>query len=536
MDFMPSDTLNAIIEDAIIDLSISRTESLGLTQPTKEVVSKIVEDVVSDNLEITTALIATGIRQRVVFSTWMYFAGESITMDRLNEKFAELHRADRRRSEKLLIVTAVNGVREATVRVPSYRPNEGYDDNLGSILVFLSEMLSIPKERIRLVRTYEVGSEVSLPAPLAIVMSKMTAAIRHPEGDYPEQPYKTKGSFIGNPVELLAALRLLKIYAGKLRAPLKKRNREGKLVSPNTCNQEYLKTCFTTSSGLAQVKSSFWSKNIFYQILAELVKATNPHFPGVWLHAARARNSVTTNDGILMRLGWMPIAADPHKTMEVFTTYCREGQKGKKELFRPDFQKGESIEPSFGEFRAAVLLTLPYLKDSSEPIRSQLVDPLRLNNKTALTFFEQERELVEAANMAYSIESAILKRKSKDALPVHFELAKQTVVARSANIQFQDALGQKYSKFHEIPENLRNFLAKFFHKSESISKAHEEYLERLKRDDEEISSMRLKSTPNIVVDLEPMVSPSGDPFIDEKEDYPSLPVLSALSLEREKLP
>jgi hypothetical protein len=254
-------------------------------------------------------------------------------------------------------------------------------------------------------------------------------------------------------------------------------------------HQEVLRATFSEKSGIKGISDSTWAKRIFLAALSELVKVNFTGFPGQWIHSAKVKNGVKTTDGLLAKLGYVPIGISHHKLIDVLshTVGRRDGRPSgddqtKEEAGRfgpilPEESSGEiralntkgdpPEEMGFQEYRTAVVLTLPYLSSRDPDLKGKLCDPLKIESSRILLALNQHKETVDAMNLAFAVKSAVSSKENKTARPVHFKNARGHLARLSANKDFSDRDGITYHTYKEIPDRLRKFLEERFGKTRS---------------------------------------------------------------------
>lgn len=436
---------------------------------------------ISDSREIDSAV---SFIRNIVYS---YKSGTAITVDTVTSKLKSLV-LDKETKLRLPVLVCVNvgGKRDITLRIPKFNyENIGQSDNLATYLHFVGKMLDSDPMAIKVIEDETLGTDVVLPAAINTLISSMLVSVNSQTGEFPGSSFKQHDLQV-NLVEALAAIRLLKQESGRVRSKPRPRGKDGKVQPDKTVTQEMLRVLFNEKSGIAQLPKTNYGSIVVRSVLSELTKVNFKNFPGKWIHSLKERNSVNTSSGVLAKMGWVPIAPDLTKLGVVISTI----PKGDKDISLVTRDLSKKDEPSYGEYRTAVFLTLPFITpNATTSIKDQLADPMKVNTLKTLQFFDKNREIVDASNLAYAIKAAVSSKQNKTAKPLHFKNAKDRLVSLSANKEYFDALGNTYRKYRDIPEDIRKYLEKHYHKSEGVKAAEEAYLKRKTEEPHESEEM-----------------------------------------------
>jgi hypothetical protein len=373
-----------------------------------------------------------------------------------------------------VLLVKVNGIRQLVVKIPNIpHESEGSKQNLAHMLEFACKVLAVDLEQVRLIREPLFGTEIHIPVPISRLYQNMIQSVQSSQGDFSGEPISTNKGFKGNLVEMLAAMKILRSYGGLIRKLPKIRG------DSFATTIEDLREMFNTRSGLSAPMASY-TKSFTTAVLAQLVKFNNDMFPAGWIHSVKVRNSVSSKEGLIPKLGYCFKVPSTQKLKEViFTSYVKDQESSKEWLNPFDILKTpEGI--SYQAFRTAIVLSLPKIDPQSDKsLKDQLASPPTVRREpVVIDYFEKKSSIVEALNTAYSIKTAI-SRKGGKARPLHFLYARNRVLALSANTQFMDASGKIYQKFSDIPLNIREFFQKTFCKTLQNS----DDLDNIKTDD-----------------------------------------------------
>jgi len=362
-------------------------------------------------------------------------------------------------------------------RIPSYdTTNTGQMDNLGKYLKWAVTVLGLKDPVVKILQDSSLGNAVVLPAKLERMMDNTISAISLPpqeSGDRAE--FKT--GLKANLVELLAATKLLRKYQGSLQkvpAPKGKKSL--------TTSLDDLRASFNGRAGLNEHGLPAFTAIFVKSVLNELTKPNNSRFPGKWMNSLKVTNGVKSHSGILYKLGFESAVANPQKTIAVVRTTIAEKvsdaksktktketpeHRDSKKKFDLLVQTKDKVPDGINhrEFRLGAFLLLPLINPKSkEGPKDQLSrDPITVREKTITNFYKENRDVVDAMNLAYATMKAIGKKGSK-ASPLSYRSARGHAISLTANREWMDANGTKYPKLMDVPEHCRNFLLSFFNR------------------------------------------------------------------------
>jgi len=193
-------------------------------------------------------------------------------------------------------------------------------------------------------------------------------------------------------------------------------------------------------------------------------------------------NDVKNNVGIIYKLGYELKIANPQKIITMLRSGVREKKvtlpnsvkkqgsstvliKEQESIVKEVITLNDETNPegiSHQEFRLGVLLLLPLIDPKAEKSpKDQLSrDPLDVRNKDVLEFYNKNKDVVNALNLAYASRVTIGRKGSK-ATPSNFIVAKGHAANLSAGREWMDANGDKYSSIEEVPKHVRDFLLSF---------------------------------------------------------------------------
>jgi len=483
---LPVQQRRAVIRDCLLDLlSVDeQIDSIASVQDATRVVTSIVEK----NVIITPALEKTGFIKELSSMIELIISSRSITeTERLVNALAR-ERVDPNVATTQNVVVTGNKV---VVRIPSYdTSNTGQMDNLGKYLRWAVTVLGIKDPVVRILPDEKLGNAIILPAKLERMMDMSIAAMSLPpreSGDRAE--FKT--GLKANLVELIAAVRIMRRYQGslqKLPAP------KGKKALSTTLDD--LRSSINGRIGLNEHGLPAFVAIFVKSILNELTKPNNSRFPGKWIASLKESNGVKSNTGLLYKMGYEGCVANPQKTIAVVkntiglkaSTQADSDKKSKKDN-KPSKDRYKVITTSsethpdginHREFRLGAFLLLPLIdpKAKDSPKDQLSIDVIGVKDRKITSFYKENRDVVDAMNLAYATLKAIGKKDSK-ATPLGYQSARGHAISLTANREWMDASGTKYSAFKELPEHTREFLLRFLNRKikeeDSDSESEDEY-------------------------------------------------------------
>jgi hypothetical protein len=388
------------------------------------------------------------------------------------------------------------------VRVPNYDDkNTGVVDNLGKFLWWATTIMGIKNPTVKILKDSNFGSAVTMPTRVSRMMDNTIASFTLPAGEMGERS-EFKSGFKANLVELIAAVRLMRKYAGvlqKVAAP------KGHKSVQTTLDD--LRKSLNTRCGLEDHGIDAFTKTFVKSVLNEITKPNWKSFPGKWIHSLKETNGTKNNIGVMYRLGYESRVPNPSKVIHVLNTGVRTKKEAKpsgKTKAGKDKFEAKSFETfvyddktlpdgiTHQEFRFATFLLLPLIdpKDKRSPKDQLHRDPLSVKDRKITTFYNKNRDVVDAMNLAYATKSALGKKGSK-ATPLGYQSARGHAIRLTANREWIDAAGTSYGKLTDIPEHTRNFLLSFFRRILTEEEPEED--DDTSEDEKELADKTVKS-------------------------------------------
>jgi hypothetical protein len=362
-------------------------------------------------------------------------------------------------SKRILEVVSIERqgklVRLCMIKVPDLsQSDKQHVANLGQYLLFAQVMLGISEDNFSLELDSKLGTICPLPEAVQTAMAKLVTAARSTEGFYPGEKIRFESGYVGSLPEVIAALRSLYQNSPFVRK-----------TSAKATNAEILRESINTSFALKKQGGNPFIENFVKGVMRELTNTRDTHFPASFFKAAKIANKVSSTDGILQKLGYVPKMPSTQKVIQIYSNFY--SKKEEKEALIETPTSKTPHENSHKEFGAAVKLLLPKISCSSnKSCKEQLKsDSIRTTNQNMLQYYNKHTEAVNEVNKTYAFLVAAKNPKNKKAKPIHFKNEKD----RTSNLvytkmDFLDSDGKKYHNYKDIPANVRKYLQKILHK------------------------------------------------------------------------
>jgi len=357
------------------------------------------------------------------------------------------------------------------VRIPKYDTNNlGMKENLGKYLKWASVILGYDASMIRIAQDDTLGGSIALPTRINRFMDKTLACVV--SIDAKDDRHEFPAGLKGNTAELIACIKVMRRYSAFVR----KSSNLKKGVNPVSLYE--LKEVVNMRAGLKEPGLGRFEHGFIRSVLNECTKVNASHFPGEFIRSVRKTNEVSSNNGLLHKLGYEPKSLNPKKLLHVLlnrpvletSETVMKGLKDKtlssvtkdeikvvvKRLTLENFKAGGSHQ----EAKACVVGCLPYINSKSEkPLKNQLsVDPLDLRVKNAIPYYSENAEFVQAVDMAYATLSSLGKKSSKATAKGYMSLRNGVLHKASSMKMLAD---DKYvSNLSDVSPNVRDYLFK----------------------------------------------------------------------------
>jgi hypothetical protein len=165
-------------------------------------------------------------------------------------------------------------------------------------------------------------------------------------------------------------------------------------------------------------------------------------------------------------MGWSYIIPSNHKLRTVLYTEVTKDPSGNLKLHRKDISNGSKT--TWPEFRTAIALSLPKLKNlDSVSFENQIkIEPLDVKNPSIVSNFKPSQnnkraDMVNVLNEAFGLVIG-LQSNIKEIRPETYLSKREHLLNLSAHVPILDGNSHEYSKWNEVPSNMKGFLHKNF--------------------------------------------------------------------------
>jgi len=460
---LPKAVQNSYFEDVLLDI-------LLLDENVKSITSLVdarlyVKSSLKKMVEITDVGIATDAYERMSLRLFSWMTTKRVPQASSIGKLLQLSKKALVIKTPLIQQAYEGGVSHLCIMVPKYDENDETTVKAVAQLVSLASVLHSTKtENIRLGLRTDLGiGKYHLSNSLNKLVDNIKSSALHSKGLFLGSLFKTSSGYQGNLVGLLASMRLLSTKQEFLRKRTFPKDSGKSVTSFNE-----LQELFNTHAGLKTDETSTFMVQFLKAILASSVKPHNKGFPGGWIHSNRALNSVKSDFALLNLLGWTEKVPSQHKMLEVLfnevkeTSADHDGVRVRVNTVVNKTQVKENF--THQEFRTAVALSLPRLDAESSDLMDQLkLDPLSVRDLAVCNNFVEDNRvaMVDRLNEAYSFRVSEKNPKSKTK-PIHYKMARDRLLASSANIPLVDAKRRRYSHFKDLPRSVQSLFRQFF--------------------------------------------------------------------------
>jgi len=288
---------------------------------------------------------------------------------------------------------------------------------------------------------------VPLPAMVNNAITKMIASLRSPTG---RAGFTTKKWENGLKTDLPAAIacqRTLIVNMPFIRKSSKKCINLEML-------RDYIDECFGLKThGLSPVVKAY-----IRNIINLMCVAHNKYFPGNFMKSAKDYNNVKKSEGLLAKMGYVPLKPNVHKVITVATADISVENKGDKDKYVLTNPKTREPLAHDKHFQAAARLLLPMIsKSRPSAISKEFNSHFRELSQSSVTFYKNNVESVKLLNKAYAFVTSQKSKKSKTTL-AHVASARGEY-ARKVLRDIPDLVnsdGQIVQNYMDVPAKLRH--------------------------------------------------------------------------------
>jgi hypothetical protein len=330
--------------------------------------------------------------------------------------------------------------------------------NAATYINFISVMLGIESNNVRVVLDESLGKVIGLPKVVNDTMKNLISAARSSTGLIGMKEHKFKSGFKGPMPALITAIRLLKRQLAYYRKN-----------SKDATNLQILRDSVETEFGFKQPGINQFVVNLIKQTLTIMTSETQKHFPASFYAVAKSENKVQSSEGILAVLGYIKLLPKLNKLAFIASQTFETDDKGKPT--KVDYENKEPL-PRDGTFYAMCKLTLPLLhKDDNVALKDQLKNPELHLTEQARKYFKEKTPCIDALNKAYAFSAAFKAKKTKKTKLVHVmnEHGKAVKMINSS-LKFVDGEGHSVDSYMDLRYSYRNRLELLFKRVKSPKK------------------------------------------------------------------
>jgi hypothetical protein len=530
---MPDNIRESLLEDALLDYYVAETQKTPIDS-----LADAMNYVQLQNAKYvlkSEAAVISGYDGRLAVKLYSYYKASSPEEDSSLSRALKksLRISEDGNAPLCFIVNVSSGLtrsRQAVFRVPVIPDDakkKGHEANLSVLISWAARLLQVSAENVKILPSQDLGTEVQLSAKISDLMTSMKKSLETTDGRFVGELHEFKSGFKGNLVDILGAQYVLRKYSDQIRKNQKVL--ENDKVRPATTPQE-LAEVFNSALELQKGPQNVYYVRLLRSILNMVIRASNDHFPGKWIHSAKEHNKEKTTEGLIHTLG--------------YTLVCPSGYKALRVLLTDTFKKGDSFitaaisDKTYPDgtpvkvVRTAMLLLLPYLEvQSSRSMTDQIsYNPLLVTNSQVLLYYKRHSRLVDMLDRAYLflIES---NKKGSKVTPRMFEQVRNRLLGESSNKTFINKAGETISSFNEVPKECLEFLSKKF---------QYKLPEKRVREPEPSSSIvevPMETVEETNASSSQVTSEATSPIIEQSPDVPmDVPVLAEKQEQKIKVP
>jgi hypothetical protein len=456
---------DSVYEDALLDTLISYSKDENIKSSADALLfvhSKLWKWIFKD-----TKAVASGLAERLSLKLSLFLAGVVLPEDSPIVALLKKSGVTKERTMPIALLTYNNGTPRITIRVPCVgAKDQSAVTNLANLFRLGSLMLGIKKEEVRVHQDASLGSACHLTQAQNKMIDSLVAAIQSSRGLFAGETHKFKNGCEANLIEAMALLRVLQTKSNFMRQKPQKKVISGPrppalnpVVSNDLRDLIYDKLGFKTNSVLSY-------GGLFLKWLINTACSVHcKSFPGSFMFAAKVRNNTKSTEGLLVRMGYVPLAPSGTSLVSVIMTKTKSDEKDPKPVLIEANEKEFPEGISFREFRTALVLALPKLSIGDErPMKAQLnTDDINIQTRETLVVYKNPRiaQCVDELARAYGCKLA-LKIKDSKATARHFVSQRNALINSSANLPLFDARGNEYKTERDVPEQMLRYVAKTF--------------------------------------------------------------------------
>jgi len=356
---------------------------------------------------------------------------------------------------------------------------------LAQYIHFASKVLCFDSSNVRIYMDDKVGTNCKLLQPVKQAIDHMVAACSSSTGLVGSKTF-TLNSYKGPAQAYLVAIRTLNMNISLFK-PLEKKK---------ASNLNKLKDTLDTLMGLKTQGVTDFAKSFIRQVFS-LATTRELALPSPFYLAAKSENKVSSKEGILACLGYIPIVPSVNKIIKIATTKVECNKNG---VATKATLVGKDVELNRDNTHvAAFKMLLPLIsEDGKTALSEQTKHSEKYLSEESRKFYSKNASFVVEVNKTYAITSAGLNAQKKKTNPKHVQNAIGKLSRELASeLIFQDRSGKIYSDYMEVPASQRHHLEKLLKRKLSRAKrsAEDESSEDQKKDNPDTSEVSSSQRP-----------------------------------------
>jgi hypothetical protein len=417
---------------------------------------------------MTDALHVGGIRARLALKLFSYMKSESISIDSNLAKALKRSLSIKISDEAPLcfITNTTRGdktLREVVFRVPLIPEGpkqKGYQDNLDAVLTWAAKMLQVNEGGVRIAPDPSLGSTVTLSAHFASLFLAMRQAADSETGSFVGPETTFESGYKASLPAMLAGVFLIRKYDSQVRKVQKVLSGD---KIPKATTQQMLSEKINSIFEFKRIEGvEAWAIKFTKTVLNMVIRASNDHFPGKYIHSAKVLNNQKETSALLFSMGYTTVVPHGFKVMK--TLLSDVFKKGDKQVIAQLSKENYPDGTPLPVVRTAATLLSPLLNGNPSKKMEDLIlaNPLLVNSKEILNYYKSISPIVDCLNKAYLFLRESTKKSSK-VTPRMFGELRGRLIGLTANKPLLTGDSLHVDSVWGLPETIRNFLfTKFF--------------------------------------------------------------------------
>jgi hypothetical protein len=453
---LPRPNQHAFYLDGLLDLLVANTttgELLSIEDTILKVRSLIKawhQDDMASELEVHV--------KNMAIRLFFFFQSKKIPSDsKITSVLKTLKVKEDMKQGPIVLVSTYKSTRQLVVRLPDVDlSKEDVQLNVGHLLQFASSLLQINPSAVRIVTDSTLGRDLLIKSSQQKMLDNFIKSSQSPLGEFNGGRVNLASGVKANAVEMLAIMHLLhrKVSYVRRRSP---RTKDEKVAVENS---HAVQQVFNSHMGMSSMENTFMI--VFMKaVFSTLVKASNENFPGGWIASMRRENKVSTDIGMLFKLGYTEKIPQAHKISEVLFNEVLLDKQKKVDFLSNVTSSKDKRNLSFIEYRTAVALSLPLVDQNSDISFDKQVseDSLKTKSIEKLNTWTDNKyhALVDSLNVAYAMKVSSLQKGSKTK-PMHYAQARNRLLHLSDKVPIKDSKGNTFESCMRIPPKYEDYM------------------------------------------------------------------------------